>query len=147
MVYRELSLFDEPENEEKAKLMKEVEAIDLKPLFERLAKSNFRSSFYLNAKDKEYIRQHGWTKIEQGVGETIARRLAPADIPNDGRQTPMRHGVFPPFIAQHATGCCCRGCLAKWYGIQKGRQLTVKEQILLTRVVMTWLHRQCENDF
>ena len=61
MVYRELSLFDEPEDEEKAKLMKEVEAIDLKPLFERLAKSKFRSSFYLNAKDKEYIRQHGWT--------------------------------------------------------------------------------------
>ena len=47
MVYRELSLFDEPEDEEKAKLMKEVEAIDLKPLFERLAKSKFRSSFYL----------------------------------------------------------------------------------------------------
>lgn len=147
MVYRELSLFDEPENEEKAKLMKEVEAIDLKPLFERLAKSKFRSSFYLNGKDKEYVRQHGWAKIEQGVGETIARRLAPAHIPNDGRQTPMRHGVFPPFIAQHATGCCCRGCLAKWYGIPKGRQLSVREQILLTRVVMTWLHRQCDNDF
>lgn len=147
MVYRELSLFDEPEDEANAKIRREVDTLDLKPLFERLAKSKFRSSFYLNAKDKEYIRQHGWTKIEQGVGETIARRLAPADIPNDGRQTPMRHGVFPPFIAQHATGCCCRGCLVKWYGIPKGRQLTVKEQILLTRVVMTWLHRQCENDF
>ena len=147
MVYRELSLFDEPEDEANAKIRREVDTLDLKPLFERLAKSKFRSSFYLNAKDKEYVRQHGWAKIEQGVGETIARRLAPAHIPNDGRQTPMRHGVFPPFIAQHATGCCCRGCLAKWYGIPKGRQLSVREQIFLTRVVMTWLHRQCDNDF
>lgn len=139
MTYKQLDLFATDDEEEKIK--KEVEGIDLLPLFERLAKSQFRSSFYLNAKDKAYIQDKGWEKIEQDTRETIARRLAPAFIANDGKQTPMRHGIFPPFIAQHATGCCCRGCLEKWHGIPKGRQLTMREQIYLTRVVMEWLRQ------
>ena len=139
MTYKQLDLFATDDEEEKIK--KEVEGIDLSPLFERLAKSRFRSSFYLNAKDKAYIHDKGWEKIEQGTRETIARRLAPASIANDGKQTPMRYRIFPPFIAQHATGCCCRGCLEKWHGIPKGRQLTMREQIYLTRVVMEWLRR------
>lgn len=110
-------------------------------LFSRLGQSKFRSSFYLNAADKAYIARKGWDKIRQGAAETIARRLAPAVISNDGRQTPMRHGVFPPFIAQHATGCCCRSCLLKWHGIPKGRALTAGEQAYLTDVVMEWLRR------
>lgn len=139
MTYKQLDLFATDDEEEKIK--KEVEGIDLSPLFERLAKSQFRSSFYLNAKDKAYIQDKGWEKIEQSTRETIARRLAPAFIANDGKQTPMRHGIFPSFIAQHATGCCCRGCLEKWHGIPKGRQLTMREQIYLTRVVMEWLRQ------
>lgn len=140
-MYRQLSLFSEEDDEEQQK-RKEIDDIDLNPLFERLAQSKFRSSFYLNAKDQEYIRQKGWKKIEESTREIIAKRLAPAAIPNDGRQTPMRHGIFPPFIAQHATGCCCRNCLEKWHGIPKGKPLTMKEQIYITRVVMEWLHRQ-----
>ncbi len=140
-MYRQLSLFSEEDDEEQQE-RKEIDDIDLNPLFERLAQSKFRSSFYLNAKDQEYIRQKGWKKIEESTREIIAKRLAPAAIPNDGRQTPMRHGIFPPFIAQHATGCCCRNCLEKWHGIPKGKPLTMKEQIYITRVVMEWLHRQ-----
>ena len=139
MTYKQLDLFATDDEEEKIK--KEVEGIDLSPLFERLAKSRFRSSFYLNAKDKAYIHDKGWEKIEQGTRETIARRLAPASIANDGKQTPMRHGIFPPFIAQHATGCCCRNCLQKWHGIPKGRQLTADEQAYVVDVIMKWLHR------
>lgn len=132
---KQLELFpDEEPKEENSK-------VDLNPLFDRLAKSKFRSSFYLNAKDKEYIREKGWEKIEQGAREIIAKRIAPAYISNDGKQTPMRHGIFPPFIAQHATGCCCRNCLQKWHGIEKGRQLTLKEQDYITQVIMEWLHR------
>lgn len=135
---KQLSLFPEEDDEEQQD-KKEIDNIDLNPLFDRLAQSKFRSSFYLNAKDKEYIRQKGWEKIEEGTRETIAKRLAPAVIPNDGKQTPMRHGIFPSFIAQHATGCCCRSCLEKWHGIPKGRPLTLKEQIYITRVIMEWL--------
>lgn len=140
---KQLELFPEEEEKEEEQ-KKEEERVDLNPLFERLYKSKFRSSFYLNAKDKEYIKDKGWDKIEQGTREIIAKRLAPAFILNDGKQTPMRHGIFPPFIAQHATGCCCRNCLQKWHGIPKGRQLTLTEQRYIVRVIMEWLHRHCE---
>ena len=83
-----------PEDDTESEERQEVDKIDLQPLFDRLAKSKFRSSFYLNAKDKAYIKAKGWEKIEQGTRETIAKRLAPAFIPNDGKQTPMRHGIF-----------------------------------------------------
>ena len=55
---RELSLFpdDDTESEER----QEVDKIDLQPLFDRLAKSKFRSSFYLNAKDKGPIGKVPW---------------------------------------------------------------------------------------
>ena len=33
----------------------------------------------------------------------------------------------PVFIAQHATATCCRGCILKWHGIEKGRSLNDKE--------------------
>lgn len=102
---------------------------DVASLFLRLSQSRFRSSFYLNQKDQAII---------------IAKRLAPAVIPNDGRQTPMRHGTSPVFIAQHATACCCRGCLEKWHHIPKGRALTVDEQAYVVDVIMRWIEGHVE---
>ena len=78
-------------------------------IFDKLAKSDFRSKFKLKQKDKDYIFQKGLNTIEQHAYDFISKRLAPADIPNDGKQTPMKG--HPVFIAQHATACCCRGCL------------------------------------
>ena len=70
----------------------------------------------------------------------VRQRLAPARIPNDGKQTPMRG--HPVFIAQHATATCCRGCLKKWHDIPKGRELTDKEQEYVVSIIMNWLYRQ-----
>lgn len=98
--------------------------------------------FISTPKDRSYIEEKGWAKLRRDTAQVIARRLAPAYIANDGRQTPMRHGIFPPFIAQHATGCCCRNCLQKWHGIPKGRQLTADEQAYVVDVIMKWLHRK-----
>ncbi len=51
----------------------------------------------------------------------LEARIAPANPPNDGKQTPMLG--HPVFVAQHATASCCRGCLAKWHGIERGSAL------------------------
>ena len=110
-------------------------------VLDRLSQSKFRSSFYLNNKDKEYIEKRDWNTIRKSTAEIILKRLAPANIQNDGRQTPMRHGIFPPFIAQHATGCCCRGCFEKWHNIPKGRQLSKDEQDYAVGLIMEWLKR------
>ena len=99
MKYIELSLFSEEEddvqrvsapNDSKEQVPSVSRDYDLTNLFERLAKSSFRSRFRLSAKDKEYIASKGLTTIRQHAEDFVARRLAPAVIPNDGKQTPMR---------------------------------------------------------
>ena len=120
------------------------EAYDLTDLFERLAKSTFRSRFHLTPKDKEYIAKKGMATIRKHAADFVAKRLAPAVIPNDGKQTPMRG--HPVFLAQHATGCCCRGCFQKWHHIPPGRLLTEKEQRYAVAVLMTWIERQMQEN-
>lgn len=115
-------------------------ADDLEPLFTRLARSEFRSRFRLRTAERAYIERKGLPTLRRHAEEFVRTRLAPALPPNDGRQTPMRG--HPVFIAQHATGCCCRGCLSKWHGIPAGRPLTEAEQHYIVRVLLTWIMRQ-----
>ena len=67
-------------------------------LFARLSRSKFRSRFHLTEKDKAYAREKGPDTIRSHAKDFIEKRLAPAEIPNDGKQTPMRG--HPVFIAQ-----------------------------------------------
>jgi hypothetical protein len=70
----------------------------------------------------------------------VTTRLADAYPANDGRQTPMKN--HPVFVAQHATGTCCRKCLAKWHHIPKGRPLTEKQIDNILEVLKRWLADQ-----
>ena len=115
-------------------------AYDHAKLFGRLAQSAFRSKFHLSASDRAYIERKGMATIRRHASDFVAKRLAPAVISNDGRQTPMRG--HPVFVAQHATGCCCRGCLAKWHGIPAGRSLTSEEQAYVVSVLMAWIENE-----
>ncbi len=109
-------------------------------IFDRLAKSEFRSKFKLKQKEKDYIALKGLDTIRSHARDFISKRLAPAVIPNDGKQTPMKG--HPVFIAQHATATCCRGCLSKWHGIEKGKELTPSQQEYVVNVIMEWIKRQ-----
>ena len=109
-------------------------------LFQRLGRSKFRSGFVLREKDWDYISLKGLDVIEEHAHDMIRKRLAPAVIPNDGKQTPMRG--HPVFTAQHATATCCRGCLEKWHHIPAGKQLTEAEQNYIVEVIMEWIKRQ-----
>ena len=112
-------------------------------ILESLSKSKFRRSFYLKNKDKEYVREKGIETIEKHARDFIEKRLAPKEIKNDGKQTPMRG--HPVFIAQHATACCCRGCLNKWHKIPKNIELSNEQKDYIVEVIMTWIKRQMEN--
>jgi len=116
------------------------EAEPFENLFARLAQSNFRSRFILKAADKAYVREKGMDKIRSHACDFISKRLAPAEPVNDGKQTPMKG--HPVFIAQHATACCCRGCLEKWHRIPKGKELTREQQEYVVNVLMAWIERQ-----
>jgi hypothetical protein len=109
-------------------------------LFAALAHSSFRRSFHLRGKDREYLHAKGLTVVLSHAADFIARRLAPAVIPNDGKQTPYRG--HPVFVAQHATACCCRGCLEKWHGIPRGRDLSGDETAHVLAVLERWLRKE-----
>ena len=94
--------------------------------FIRLNKSTFRAKFHLSEKDKKYINEKGIDEIRKHASDFVAKRLAPAFIANDGKQTPMRG--HPVFVAQHACACCCRGCLNKWYKVPLYVELTEIQQ-------------------
>ena len=70
----------------------------------------------MKQKDIDYINEKGLDVIRQHAQDFIAKREAPAFIPNDGKQTPTKG--HPVFIAQHATATCCRECIRQ--GIKQG---------------------------
>ena len=116
----------------------------IKNIFDRLSKSKFRSSFHLSKKDKEYVTNKGLDKIREHAYDFVKKRLAPSQILNDGKQTPMRG--HPVFIAQHATATCCRGCLYKWHKIKAGTNLSCEQIEYVVNVIMKWIIKEMNND-
>ena len=105
-----------------------------------LRQSKFRSKFKLPQKDRDYIVAKGLETIKEHAYQFVNSRVAPDSPKNDGKQTPMRG--HPVFIAQHATATCCRGCIQKWHGIEKGRALNEAEIDFIVTLIMVWIERQ-----
>ena len=106
-------------------------------LLERLAKSRFRAGFHLGPCELSYLSEKGMDAVLAHAAEFIGARLAPALPVRDGRQTPLKG--HPAFIAQHATGSCCRSCLKKWHGYEKGIALGEGERNKILAVLHAWL--------
>ncbi len=113
---------------------------DINSLLDSLSHSKFRGSFHLNDKMKEYVKVKGLDKIEVDAKYFVIQRLGDAKPKNDGKQTPMRQ-VHPVFIAQHATGTCCRSCLNRIHGIGMNKELDSTEIEYVVKVIMTWIKR------
>src|SRR5262245_20709198 len=115
---------------------------DFDQLFQALDRSSFRRQFRLEGKELDYLLSKGVETVLEHAADFIELRLAPADPPNDGRQTLKRN--HPAFIAQHATATCCRGCLQKWHDIPIGRELREDEKRYVLGVIERWLSRQAQ---
>ena len=107
---------------------------------EKLGKSKFRSSFHLTEEDRSYLKEKGPEVIRRHACDFVQQKLAPPDPVNDGKQTPMRG--HPVFKAMHATACCCRGCLSKWYMVPLHRVLSANEQERIVNLLMAWLEKE-----
>jgi hypothetical protein len=112
---------------------------DIDKVFARLDASSFRRRFRLQGRELAYLQTWGLEHVMRQARELIAKRVAPADPLNDGRQTPWRN--HPVFVAQHATASCCRGCLAKVHGIEKGHALDEEEMAHVLAVIERWLRK------
>lgn len=116
---------------------------NVKPLilvFQALQRSKFRTKFRLSSKDAAYVESKGTTEIRIHARKFIVERLAPAQPPNDGKQTPYRG--HPVFTAQHATATCCRTCLMKWHEIPKNIDLNDEQIDHAVAAIMEWIENQ-----
>lgn len=114
---------------------------DIDELLDSLSKTKFRGSFHLSNKMKQYVKEKDISTIRVHAYGFINKRLKPSCIKNDGKQTPMKQ-VHPVFIAQHATGTCCRGCLNRIHHMEKNRELTDSEVDYIVEVIMRWIERE-----
>ena len=111
-------------------------------ILNKLSKSQFRSRFKLNAKDKAYIKEKGLETIKQHAVDFVEKRIAPANIINDGKQTPMCN--HPVFKAQHATATCCRKCINKWHGFPLNTVLNDVQKEYIVNLIMCWIQKQID---
>ncbi|MBN1818817.1 MAG: DUF4186 domain-containing protein [Sedimentisphaerales bacterium] len=109
-------------------------------LFAALARSGFRSRFRLGQKERAYLHAKGMETIRKHAYDFIRQRLVPPHPVHDGKQTPMRG--HPVFIAQHATGTCCRNCLAKWHNFPIGSALNEEQIKYIETVIRLWIQKQ-----
>ena len=107
-----------------------------------IGRHRFRAKFHLapGSRDRSIALVRGPAAMRQHAHDIIAKRLAPAEPLNDGRQTPYRG--HPVFVAQHATATCCRTCLAKHHAIAAGHELTDDERAYVVDVITTWIAQQ-----
>ena len=115
----------------------------IKNILDRLSKSKFRSSFHLKDKDILYIEDKGIDKIRNHAYDFVTKRLADTSNVTDGKQTPMKG--HPVFIAQHATGTCCRRCLEKWHYISKNKNMTEDDIKYVVDIIMSWIEKEYNN--
>ena len=116
---------------------------NIENILKNLSKSKFRNSFHLKDKDIDYINKKGINTIESHARDFIEKRIAPLNIPNDGKQTPTKN--HPVFIAQHATATCCRKCLYKWHHIPMNKKLNNEEVNYIKNVIMMWIKNEYNN--
>lgn len=120
--------------------MKDELTTERRELFQRLASDPFRSRFSLKGRELAHLQTWGLERTLEDARKLLSRRLASPFPINDGRQTPWRG--HPVFVAQHATATCCRGCVKKWHGIERGRALDRGEIEDLLFVIRWWLSGQ-----
>ena len=121
-----------------------VNDVDYNKIFAALGHSKFRSGFRLKGKVLTYAVEKGVATLRNHAVDFISARIAIAEPANDGRQTPMSN--HPVFVAQHATATCCRGCIEKWHGIPKGRELTETECEFIVELIMKWIEKQLRDN-
>lgn len=122
-------------------LLNKEEIINQK--LKELSKSKFRSSFHLRIYMIKYIDSKGMDTILSHAYDFVNQKLLVLNS-NDGCQTPMKG--HPVFIAMHACGCCCRGCLEKWHHIPKDKKLTNNEVNYIVSLLMEWIRREYKSN-
>ena len=63
-----------------------------------------------------------------------------SEIYRDGAQTPKGKKII--FLAQHATGTCCRKCIEEWYGIDRNEIMNEEDINFLTEIILMYIKQK-----
>jgi hypothetical protein len=116
---------------------------DASHTFETLQNELIRHHFFHVEVDEAALRhaqRKGRVKLNAAARHRLAKYLAVAEPPRDGRQTPLKGNAI--FYAQHATATCCRTCLEYWHAIPKRRPLTEQELEYCAQLVEMFLNEK-----
>ena len=105
----------------------------------QLSKSPLHSDISLSRKDRVYYLSHSIEEIQKETEEVIKESLYHI-IPKD-KDKHTREWGKPVYVAQRATGCCCRNCLYEWHNIPTNRRLSENEMIYIRDLLMEWMKR------
>ena len=117
-------------------------SLQINNLLDSLVKTKFRGKFHLNKNMRDYVDNKGMEIIEKHAYDFVNSRLKVRSN-KDGKQTPMKG--HPVFIAQHATGCCCRGCLERIHKIPSNIILSDEQVDYIVKVLIMWIKREMDS--
>ena len=106
-------------------------------LLRRLRASSKHRRVHLGPREYALAERKGIETLKAEARKIVLTRISELRGVSDGRQTPMRG--HPVFLAQHATGICCRDCVLEWHGIPKRGVMSAKQLNHLHSVLAAWL--------
>ena len=120
---------------------------DAKYTFEALRLEVIRHYFWhipLTERAVNYARRKGRILLREATENQIRQLVGRERHPREGIQTPRETSPNANAIhfAQHATGSCCRRCLAEWHGIPEGRALSEGEIVYLSALATMYLEER-----
>ena len=105
----------------------------------QLSKSPVYNEIYLTQKERKYYLERNCEEMRKETEEIVRKSLEKKISPKKDKHT--RQWGHPVYVAQRATGCCCRKCLYEWHNIPVNRRMTENEVRYVTDLLMEWMKR------
>jgi hypothetical protein len=87
-----------------------------------------------------HAKKKGLSGMRIAAEKRIRNYIAKIPDAFSARATPKSGNIL--YYGQHATGTCCRVCVAEWYGIPMNRELTELEIDYFTRLLIRYVEQR-----
>lgn len=116
---------------------------DLPYLFDMLRREYWRHEWWhrpIDRRTRIKALEKGATILRQDIPKVLAKSIGSPEQFRDGTQTKLGGNII--YYAQHATGTCCRKCLAYWHGIELNERVSDEQMGYLGSIVMRYIQER-----
>ena len=120
---------------------------DIDYIVQSLEKELIRYAYWNSQIDQDAIesaKSRGYGILKKKTRDIIAKKMGHPKDPYDWRQTPYSGKEIINY-ARHATGTCCRTCLAYWHNIKETETLNDNQIDFCTDLVMHYVEVRIPN--